>query len=72
MDAADTASRDVDTNGVDPTTLLHEAPADNSAPGTKLDLKENGDGLSAAGGGGVCGSRDNNVLADMTQNDPGH
>ena len=41
VDAADTASRDVDSNGYDPPTLLHEAPAENAAPDTQLDLKEN-------------------------------
>ena len=76
-DAADAASRDVDINGDDPQTLLREAPAENAAPDTQLDSKENGDGLSAAGGGGVCGSRDSsvfesNVLAAMTENDPDH
>ena len=73
-DAADAASRDVDINGDDPPTLLHEAPVEDAAPETKLVLKRNEDGLLAAGDGGMCGSSETNalgssVLAEIIEND---
>ena len=74
-DAADAASRDVEINGDDPPTLLHEAPAEDAAPETKLVSKRNEDGLLAAGDGGMCGSSDidvlgSNVLAAISENYP--
>ena len=77
MDAADTASRDVDINGDDPPNLLHGGPVENAAPYTELDLKQNETGLSAAGDGGMRGSSDSNVLgasvlAAISENDSDH